>query len=86
MPRGLDLGRCRLAEAGFDGLQIWESVPADKYFVLPPGSFYSAYLLDVAGQRQVFLTSYRTSTSSKDRAELQEVLDSIRIEPAAADQ
>jgi len=81
VPQGFDLGRCRLAEDGFDGMQIWESIPADKYFVLGPGSVYSAYLLDVARHRQVFLASYRTATSFRDRAELQDVLDSIRIEP-----
>jgi hypothetical protein len=81
VPKGYDLGTCRLAEDGIDGFQVWQSVPADKYFVLGPDAFYSAYLLDVEGQRQVFLASYLSATSSRDRAELQQVLDSIRIEP-----
>lgn len=39
------------------------------------------YILDVDGQRQVFLTFYLAATSDADLAELQIVLDSIDIEP-----
>jgi hypothetical protein len=80
VPKGLDLGGCRLALDGVDGLQIWKSVPADKYFVLLPDSVYTAHIVDVDGRHQVFLSSYRTATSAADRAELQQVLDSIRID------
>jgi hypothetical protein len=37
------------------------------------------YIVDVDGQRQVFVTQYLSTTSDEDRAELQAILDSIRI-------
>ena len=80
VPKRLDLSTCRLAQDGVDGLQIWHSVPADKYFVLLPGSVYSAHIVDVDGRHQVFLSSYRTTTTQADREELRHVLDSIQIE------
>lgn len=75
--------------AGFDlepgsaadiGLQIWYSAPADKNFVLTDDGIASVYILDVNGERQVFLTQHGSITSDEDSAELQTVLDSIRIE------
>ena len=68
---------CRLEGAG---LQIWYSPPADKYFVLLPDGKASAYIVDVDGQRQVFLTQYRSETSHDDLRELKTILDSIQIE------
>ena len=79
VPESLDLESCRLASYGALGLQIWYSPPADKYFVLLPDSPASVYIVDVDGQRQVFL-SYRAATSDEDLRELQAVLDSIQIE------
>jgi hypothetical protein len=38
------------------------------------------YIVDVDGQRQVFLTQYRSATSDLDVRELQTILDSIHIE------
>jgi hypothetical protein len=78
VPKGLDLKTCRLADFGALGLQIWYSPPADKYFVLD--GIASVYIVDVDGQRQVFLTQHRPATSNKDLRELQAVLDSIHIE------
>lgn len=78
IPKRLDLKDCRLADDGVLGLQLWYSAPADKYFVLQPGGMASIYILDVDGNRQVFLSQQR-SRSPKDRAELQAVLDSIRV-------
>ena len=63
------------------GLQVWYSPPADKYFVLLPDGIASVYIVDVDGQRQVFLTQYRSATSDEDVRELQAILDSIQIEP-----
>jgi hypothetical protein len=37
-------------------------------------------IVDVDGQRQVFLTQYRSATSDEDLRELQAILDSIHIE------
>ncbi len=63
------------------GLQIWYSQPADKYFVLLADGIASVYILDVDGERQVFMTQVRSATTDENRAELQAVLDSIHIEP-----
>jgi hypothetical protein len=81
VPPGFDLQGCRLFDAGIEGLQIWYSQPADKYFVLGPESPASAFILDVDGERQVFLTQHNAVTSEDDLAELQTVLESIRIDP-----
>lgn len=78
VPDGFDVRACRMQGAG---LQIWYSPPADKHFVLLPDGRASAYILDVGGQRQVFLTQYRAMTSDEDLAELQAILDSVRIDP-----
>jgi hypothetical protein len=77
VPKRLDVDTCRFGEFG---LQVWYSPPADKYFVLLNDGIASVYILDIDGQRQVFLTQYRSETSDADVRELQEILDSIRIE------
>lgn len=77
VPESFDLEACSL---GSIGLQIWYSAPADKYFVLLADGTASVYIVDVDGQRQVFLTAYRSATSDEDLAELQAVLDSIHVE------
>ena len=77
VPKGFDTKGCRLGDLG---LQIWYSRPADKYFVLLRDGAASVYILDIDGQRQVFLTQYRSATSHEDLRELQAVLDSIQIE------
>ena len=76
VPKRLDLNTCRFKGVG---LQIWHSLPTDKYFVLLSDGTASVYIVDVDGQRQVFLTQYRSAASRKDIRELQKVLDSIRI-------
>ena len=53
VPEGFDLKPCNVKDVG---LQIWYSVPADKYFVLLPGGIMSVYIVDVDGQRQIFVT------------------------------
>jgi hypothetical protein len=77
VPDSFDLKACRL---GGIGLQIWYSPPADKYFVLLPDGKASVYIVNVDGQRQVFLTQYRSATSGEELLELQAILDSIHIE------
>lgn len=77
VPEDFDLGPCNVADIG---LQLWYSVPADKNFVLLDDGSASVYILDVNGERQVFLTQHGSTTSDEDLAELQEVLDSISIE------
>jgi len=76
VPKRIDPKECRLGGAG---LQVWYSPPADKYFVLLPDGVASVYIVEIAGQRQVFLTQYRSAASSADLRELQAVLDSVQI-------
>lgn len=78
LPKGFDLTACSIGDAG---LQIWYSPPADKYLVHLPEVTSSLYIVDVDGQRQVFVTQYRPVASGDVPQELQGVLDSIRIEP-----
>ncbi|MFC4785638.1 hypothetical protein ACT8ZV_14250 [Nocardioides sp. MAHUQ-72] len=80
VPEDLDLGSCRLADDGVLGLQIWFSQAADNYFVLHADAVASVYVLDVGGRRQVFVAQNLSPRSAEARAELQAVLDSIRIE------
>jgi hypothetical protein len=77
VPEGFDLAACNVRNVG---LQIWYSRPADKYFVLQADEVASVYILDVDGQRQVFM-AYRPASSDEFLAELQAVLDSIVIQP-----
>lgn len=63
------------------GVQVWYSEPADKYFVLLPNAVACVYVVDVDGKRQVVLAQVGNPRSTRDRAELQSVLDSIRIKP-----
>ena len=80
VPEGFDLHPCNAQDIG---LQVWYSAPADKNFLLLGDATASVYVLDVAGERQVFLTHVRGAASDRDRAELQAVLDSIQIEPSS---
>jgi hypothetical protein len=77
LPEGFDLKACNLKGIG---LQIWYSAPADKYFVLLRDGIASVYIVDVDGQRQVFLTHHRSATSNEDVRELHTILDKIHIE------
>ena len=77
VPKNLNLKACSL---GGIGLQIWYSAPADKHFVLLHDGVASVYILDIDGQRQVFLVQHRSAASPKDIRELQAVIDSIHIE------
>ena len=75
IPKGFSLKNCSLRDA----LQIWLS-PSTDYTVLPTGSIAGVYIVDVDGQRQVFVTQQGSATSGKDVRELQAVLKSIHVE------
>jgi hypothetical protein len=49
--------------------------------VLLPHGTASAYIVDIDGQRQVFLTQYLPEASKGDVRELRTILDSVQIEP-----
>jgi len=76
VPDDLDAAACRMGEH----LQIWYSPPADKYFVLLGDGMASVYVLDVDGERQVFLTQYRAGATPEDVAEMDTILESIEID------
>jgi hypothetical protein len=62
------------------GVQLWLSEP-DDYLVLDADGLVSVYVVEVNGERKVFTSQYRPAyTSKEDQAELQQILDSIRIE------
>jgi hypothetical protein len=77
IPAPIDWSSCSYPHLG---LQIWHSIPTDKYLVLLPGGTASVYVLDVDGSRQVVVTQTGDRATSTERAELQTVLDSIRFE------
>jgi hypothetical protein len=77
VPEGFALDACNAAGIG---LQIWYSPAADKNFVLAADGSASVYILDVDGERQVFLAQHGDKTSDEDLAELQAVLETIHIE------
>jgi hypothetical protein len=77
IPDDLDTAACRMGEH----LQIWYSPPVDKYFVLLGDGTASVYILDVNGERQVFLRQYRAGAEAEDISEMQTIIESIRIDP-----
>ena len=62
-------------------LQIWHSTPVDKYFVLLGDGTASVYIVDVNGERQVFLTQHFFGTAAADLTQMQTIIDSIQIDP-----
>jgi hypothetical protein len=56
------------------------SEPADNYFVLFADAAASVYVLDGGGERQVFVAQNRSTDTPEASAELEAVLDSIRVE------
>jgi hypothetical protein len=76
VPDGTDLKSCNL-EGG--GLQVWLSHAADGYLVLVPDGVASVYVVDADGTRQVFVTEHPPAMSDEDAADVQAILDSIRI-------
>jgi hypothetical protein len=76
----VDLKSCFLFEFGPPGgLQIWFSEPSDKYLVSMPDLVSSIYVVDINGQRQVFMAGVSSDASDEDLAELQSIVDSIHI-------
>ncbi|MDX1469314.1 MAG: hypothetical protein R3258_08225 [Acidimicrobiia bacterium] len=74
--------------AGFDasscnapgGLQIWYSELAGNYFVLLDDHTASVYIIEVAGQRQVYVTSVRNGATEQAIAELRSITESIHFD------
>ena len=64
-----------------DGFVIWQ-LPLGVTRSMAPGERDRVWILDVAGQRLVIVASDALDYTDAQRAELQAVFDSIRIEPA----
>jgi hypothetical protein len=78
VPDRLQTKKCFLGPG--TGVQIWLNGPKN-YLWLAPDGLLSIYVVDVDGERAVFTSQYRPAhTSPEDKAELQQVLDSIHIE------
>ncbi len=76
VPSGRPRSGCRL---GRGGLQVWRS-QGDDYFVLFPDERASVYVVDVAGRALVFVTKSDGEVSAADRAEVESIMGSIRVE------
>ena len=77
-PSSRPLSHCRLSDAlGLEKgvLQVWSG-----YLVLFPTERASVYVVDVAGNEQVFVTRIADGASEADRERLTSILESIRFE------
>lgn len=72
LPSDLDPSSC-----GYEDYFLWPGSP----YAQGPGNLWHVWILDVAGRRLVVLTSDFEGTSAEDRAEMQGILDSLRIQP-----
>jgi hypothetical protein len=77
VPLALEGATCRIG----DGLQIGANMAETDFFALPFGFSSTVYVIDVDGQRLVITTGTGDASSVEDVAEMQAMLDSIRIEP-----
>jgi hypothetical protein len=76
IPEGFQLSRCTYGDVG---VQIWHSTTAEKYFVLLAEGKASVYIFEIDGRQQAIVTQQGPSSSPADVAELEAILDSIRI-------
>ena len=69
------------SECAGDAFAVWESLDGRVHEVIP-GDSNRLRILDVQGTRVVIAGSYRPGiTSSQDLAEINAIIDSVRIEP-----
>jgi hypothetical protein len=88
IPEGLDVTTCD-SDGDFPIFGRWYTDVPDSTFGAAPwtygnGQHNTVYILDVNGTRQVIDTMYLPGTSAADRAELEQVVASIRFEPRAS--
>ena len=75
VPADVDFADC------FDGhYMAWHIGGADRSFQ-GPGQIQESWIVDVEGERLLIEASYFPEISPENRAELQQVIDSIQIEP-----
>jgi hypothetical protein len=75
IPDDFDGAACNIPGA----LQIWHSNQRQDFFVLLGDDTASVYILDVNGERQVFVTQHRAANTTEDITELQTIINSISI-------
>jgi hypothetical protein len=62
-----------------DGYRLWQ-LPLGLIFSFTPGQRMALWILDVEGERLVVSSDTFPATTAQELAEIQEILDSIRIE------
>ena len=85
IPQDVDVTKC-----DSDGI-FGRWLPADQSYGAQPwtygnGQHNTVYIIDVDGTRQVIDTMYLPGTSAADRAEIDQIVASIRFEPRPASQ
>ena len=75
VPESIDLDRCWNTE-----FHLWTARPTGGRYVQGPGQIDMLWILDVDGTRLVIDAGYFPATSSEDREELMDVVQSVRIE------
>lgn len=61
-----------------DGYPVWQ-LPLGATFSMTPGQHVALWILDVNGERLVVSSDTYPATTAQEQAEVQEILDSIRI-------
>jgi hypothetical protein len=82
VPADLDVATCTGAV-----LRPWPDPGPDLsggYCCFPAGSVDDVSIVDASGNRIVFIARHQPGSSSADQAELQSIVDSLAIEPIAA--
>ena len=70
-----------ITTCGIDGFWLWASPDGDHRYVNGSDEVNRIYLLDVDGERLTFAARTTPATTTADRAELESLIASIRIEP-----
>ena len=77
VPAGLDLATCTVGK-----FRMWPDPGPNfggGYCCFPAGSVNDLSIVDVGGQRVVFIARHQPGSSAADKAELQGIIDSIAI-------
>jgi hypothetical protein len=87
VPEGLDVTTCD-SDGDFPIFGRWYTDVPDSTFGAAPwtygnGQHNTVYIVDVDGRRQVIDTMYLPGATAADRAELDQIIASIRFEPRA---
>jgi hypothetical protein len=70
-----------IASCGIDSFWLWASPDGDHRYVNGSNEVNRIYIVDVDGERLTFAARITPATTTADRAELEAMIASIRIEP-----